>query len=144
MTKLILGADHKGFKLKEKLKKVLDKQEIEYVDVGAKKLDPKDDYVDFAKKAAKHVQKGNYAVLICGSGIGMSIAANKHKGVYAALVKDAKEAKLSRQHNNSNVLCINNMPLAKAQKIVKAWVETPFSNEPRHKRRITKIKRIEK
>ena len=144
MTKLILGADHRGFKLKEQIKKVLDQQEIEYKDVGAKKLDSKDDYVDYAKKAAKEVNKGNYAILICGSGIGMSIAANKHKGVYAALVHDVKEAKLSRQHNNSNMLCLNNMPLTKAKKIIKAWVETPFSQEQRHKRRINKIKRIEK
>lgn len=144
MKYLIIGADHNGFSLKEKLKVFLRKNKVNFVDVGNHSFDKDDDYVDFASKAARLVQHGNRAVLMCGSGIGMCIAANKFRGVYAALANDVKTAKISRVHNDSNVLCLGVVSFDKASKIVKAWLGAKFSESARHRRRINKIKKIEK
>ena len=144
---LYLGADHAGFSFKERLKKVLDKHKIQYEDLGAKRLNKKDDYPDFAFKVAKKVakEKNSKGILVCGTGIGMGIAANKVKGIRAAMAYDVYSAKMSRQHNNTNVLELRgrNFSPSKNEKIVLAWLKTSFEGG-RHKRRITKIANYEK
>ena len=141
---IYLGADHRGFRLKEKIKKYLREIGKEFEDLGNKKFDPNDDYPDFAKRVAKAVSRSpkNRGILVCGSGLGMSIAANKFRGVRAALCFNEKMAELSRMHNNANILCLSAdfFPLAKIKKIIKIWLEAKFSKEERHKRRIKKIR----
>jgi len=141
--KIIIGSDHRGFEIKEKIKEFLDELKIKYEDIGAFRYEPYDDYVDIAEKVVPLVQDGANAILICGSGIGMGIAANKHKGVYAAVVHNAEEAKMSREHNDSNVLCLGTGHFEVMKDIVSTWIKSKFSNESRHKRRIEKIKEIE-
>lgn len=144
---IILGADHAGYKLKEALKKFLLDKGFVVEDMGAKSLDKNDDYPDFAVSVAKRIQdkQGNYGILVCGSGAGVCIAANKIKNIRAVSVNTEKEAKLTREHNDANVLCLSgwNLKLPQAQKIVLTWLKTPFSGESRHVRRLEKIKRIE-
>lgn len=144
---IYLGADHRGFKVKEEIKKYLKELDFDFEDLGNKIFDQNDDYPDFAKRVARKVSQnpGNKGILFCGSGIGMSIMANKFKGVRAALCFNEKLAKLSRSHNDANILCISAdfLPLAKIKRIVKIWLETEFSQEERHERRLAKIKRYE-
>ena len=140
---IYLGADHRGFQLKEEIKKYLKNLGQAFEDLGNKKFDPRDDYPDFAKRVAKAVSRfpKNKGILICGSGIGMSIVANRFKKVRAALCLNERMAELSRRHNNANVLCLaaDIVALAKAKKIIKIWLETKFSKEKKHQRRIRKI-----
>ena len=137
--KLYIGADHAGFKLKEILKK---KISANWFDVGAHKLSPKDDYPNFAKKLAKRVAKTkSIGILVCGSGAGMCIAANRFKKVRAVVGLDAYEVKMSRLHNDSNVLCLRsrNFPISKSIALARLWLSTPFSKEVRHVRRIKQL-----
>ena len=138
--KLVIAADHGGFKLKEELKEYLDELAQEYADLGTDSEDSVD-YPDYAKKVAKEVQKGALGILICGTGIGMSMTANKFKGVRAALCYDEYTARMSREHNDANVLCMGGRVVDSemAKKITKVWLETPFSKEERHHRRVGKI-----
>jgi len=144
---VILGADHAGFSLKEKLKQALTDADFVVVDAGAKTLDKNDDYPDYAIKVANRVGngQGNYGILVCGSGAGVCIAANKIKNIRAVAVTTAAEAKLTREHNDANVLCLSgwNLSLGTAKKIVLTWLKTPFSGEARHARRIKKIADLE-
>lgn len=145
---IYIGADHRGFALKEKLKAFLASQSHEVEDVGAFTFDQNDDYVDFAKLVAEKVAAAPTAdkgILICGSGHGMDIVANKFKGVYAALCDTKESAVQSRQHGNTNVLVLaaDALTEAKAQEIVTAWLDTPFSGEERHIRRLEKVKEFE-
>jgi len=142
--KVYIGADHAGFKLKQTLKQFL-KKDYRVLDVGAKKFNKTDDYPDFAKKVAKKIKKGGKGILICGSAEGICIAANKFKGIRAVAVWTKTNARLSRQHNDANILCLSGwqLPLNKAKAISKLWLNTKFENEPRHIRRINKIKRFE-
>lgn len=149
MKHIFLGADHAGFKLKEELKVYLEKQKNYLVhDLGAKKLEENDDYPDFAETVGRAVaeSKQGLGILCCGSGQGMCIAANKIKGIRAASVSSVKEAKLSRQHTNANILCLSgwNLTKAKAHQLVSSWLETPFSEAARHNRRIKKIAKLER
>ena len=143
---VILGADHAGFNLKEKLKKYFQKRRIPYEDVGTDGSKPHDDYPDYAVKAAKKVAKNkNYkGILVCGTGTGMAMAANKVKGVRAVIAYDPYSAKMSRVDNNANVLGLRGrfFPFARVKKIVDIWLSTPFSKKPRHKRRLRKIEKI--
>ncbi|HLC52340.1 MAG TPA: RpiB/LacA/LacB family sugar-phosphate isomerase [Candidatus Nanoarchaeia archaeon] len=145
-TKIYIGADHAGFKLKEKLKKWLEKKKIEYEDLGAKILDKNDDYPDYAEKVAKKVVKEkSLGILICGSAQGICIAANKIKGVRAVVPFSLKEAELSRQHEMANIICLSGWyfnPI-KAQGLAWKFLRTPFSKDERHIRRINKIKALE-
>lgn len=143
MTTIHLGADHAGFQLKEKLKKVLAKK-YAVKDHGALRFDKDDDYPDFAAKVARAVQKGGKGVLICGSAEGICIAANKFKKIRAVAVWTLENARLSRAHNDANVLCLSGWQLtpAKAEKIALTWLSTPFSGAERHKRRIAKLDRL--
>ena len=146
---IYIGSDHGGFKLKEILKKHLAKQGIKVNDVGAKRYNLGDDYPDFAKIAAGKVSKNplrDTAILICRSGQGVCIAANKFKNVRAALVWNALEAKMSRNDDMTNVLCLPSDYISPhmAQVIVDTWLHTPYSTEPRHLRRVKKISALEK
>jgi ribose 5-phosphate isomerase B len=143
---IYLGADHAGFVLKEHLKKFLQKKGYTVKDLGAHKLVKTDDYPDYAAKVAKSVQKSGEGILICGSAEGICIAANKIKGIRAVPVWSLQNAKLSRQHNDANILCLSGwqVPKKKAEQITLAWLKTQFSGEERHVRRINKIKRLEK
>ena len=105
------------------------------------------DYPDYAERVARAVRKGKYTrgILTCGTGIGAAIAINKFPGIYAALVHTVRDARLSRQHNNANVLVLSGRPYSKKniEQVVKVWLRTSFSGG-RHRRRIHKIARIEK
>jgi ribose 5-phosphate isomerase B len=146
--KIIIGADHGGFELKEKLKDYLNKNGIEYDDVGTHGGNPKDDYPDYAFKVAERVVKikNSKGILICGSGSGMCIAANKVKGIRAAMGYDIFSAKMAKLDNDANVLCLREKRFStgKAKKIVKVWLSTEFTKETRHQRRIDKISKYEK
>ena len=141
--KIYIGADHAGFKLKEELKMFLQDLGYDIEDVGAYKLDENDDYPDFIIPTAKFVAKnfGSLGIVIGGSGQGEAIAANRERGIRAAVVYDKYSAIMSREHNNANIISLGARVLSvrKAKKIVKLWIETSFSNEERHIRRIKKI-----
>ena len=139
--KVILASDHAGFKLKEEIKKFLIKKRKKVLDLGTKNTSSVD-YPDYAHLLSKKIKKSEnqFGILICGSGIGMSMAANKHKNIRAALCYDTKSTKLSRQHNNANVMTIGARLIKKniALKCVSTFLETDF-NRGRHLRRIKKI-----
>jgi len=147
MKTIYLGADHNGYKLKESIKSYLDGIGIDYEDMGNFEHDPSDDYPEFAFKVAQKVADNKArGILVCGSSIGVCIAANKVKGVYAAPVVTIRDAKLSREHNNSNVLCLSgwNLSIINAKKIIRIWLNTKFSQSDRHQRRVKMIKDFEK
>jgi len=139
-----LGADHAGYTLKEHLKKYLFKKGYTITDHGAAKIIKNDDYPDYAGKVARAVQKNGRGILVCGSAEGICIAANKYKHIRAVPVWTIENAKLSRQHNNANILCLSGWQLSpkKAEHITLTWLSTPFSKEERHVRRINKIERL--
>lgn len=145
---IAIGSDHAGYNLKEKIKPVLRKLKFKFKDFGIRSKEISSDYPDIAFKVAKYVSKGKskYGILICGTGIGMSIAANKVRGIRAALCYDNKTALLSRAHNNANILTLGGRLLSwsEVNKIIEIWLRTPFSKESRHKRRVEKIERMEK
>ena len=139
--KVFLASDHAGFKLKEVIKRFLIKKRNNVLDLGTKNTHSVD-YPDYAHLLSKKMKKdkNQYGILVCGSGIGMSIVANKHKNIRAALCYDIKSAKLSRQHNNANVMAIGSRLTKKnvALKCVSAFLKTNFYGG-RHLRRIKKI-----
>jgi ribose 5-phosphate isomerase B len=143
---VVIGADHAGFALKEAIKGWLTEWGIPHRDVGAEVLDPGDDYPDFAARVAAAVAGGEAerGILVCGSGIGMSIAANKVPGVRAAVCRDERDARASREHNDANVLCLGGRFTEEgaAREIVRTWLETPFAGG-RHERRVRKIRGLE-
>jgi ribose 5-phosphate isomerase B len=140
--KIALGADHGGFALKEEVKKHLENQGHEIKDFGTY-TDESTDYNEFALDVAKAVVSNEYerGILVCGTGVGMSIMANKVDGIRAALVHDLFTAEATRLHNDSNVLTMGGRIVSTELgiKIVDTWVNTEFSNEDRHKRRVSKI-----
>ena len=144
--KVILASDHAGFRLKEKVKAYLKGKKIEFEDLGTNSAKPVD-YPDFAIIAAKEVSKNkNYrGILICGTGTGMVLAANKIKGIRAVAAYDTYSAKMSRVDNDTNVLALRGrfFPFEKIKKIISVWLKTPFSNDLRHKRRLKKIAQYE-
>jgi len=141
-----LGADHAGFHLKEELKKYLEELGYEYEDLGNQQLEPKDDYPDFALAVAKKVAaSGEKGILICATGFGMAMAANKVKGIRASVCWDEFTTLQSRQHNDANILCLGGKVIDSetAKKVVRIWLETEFTGDERHVRRLGKIKEIE-
>ncbi len=144
--KIAIGSDHAGYLEKENIKKTLDEIGIEYVDLGTNSLDSVD-YPDFGKAVGEAVAKGDaeQGIVVCGSGIGISIAANKVKGIRAALAWNAETATLARQHNDANVLAIGarTTPKGTIPEIVKAWFNAKFEGG-RHQRRVDEISEIEK
>lgn len=141
--KIYLGADHAGFRLKTAIKKHLDERGWSYKDLGDNKLVADDDYPDYAKKVANAVSKGknNFGILVCGSGHGMAIAANRHKKIRAILGFSAEAAIVARHDSDSNILCLAGRFLSTdhALNIVDRFLDTPFSEEERHTRRIKKL-----
>lgn len=147
MKPIYIGADHAGFQLKEKLKKWLAHKKVPYVDVGNKVLDQKDDYPDFAISLARNVvAEKSLGILVCGSAQGMCIVANKIKGARAVIPYSMKEARLSKEHNNANIMCLSGWftHFHKAKRMIELFLTTPFSKEPRHVRRVEKIKKLER
>lgn len=146
VKKIALGADHAGFEEKEKIKKTLDELGVEYTDMGTSTADSVD-YPDYAKRVAESVSSGEFeqGLLVCGSGTGMAIAANKVHGVRAAVAWNEEIARLAREHNNANVLSLParfSTP-EEMDKIVRAWFGADFDGG-RHERRVEKISEIEK
>lgn len=139
--KIVLAADHGGFDLKEIVKKELSQRGHEVVDVGCFSTDSVD-YPDYVEKGVERVVSGECprGILICGTGIGMAIAANRHRSIRAANCADIYTAKMSREHNNANMLCLGARVLgtAVALEIVRVWLETEFSGG-RHALRIAKF-----
>lgn len=137
-----IGSDHGGFALKEAIKKHLEDRGLEYKDFGTYS-DASCDYPVYGRAVAKAVAAGEceLGILICGTGIGISITANKVPGVRAALCSDCFSAEATRQHNNANVLALGARVLGEglALKIVDTFLDTPFSNDERHVRRISMI-----
>lgn len=147
MTKKIaLAADHAGFEEKEKIKKTLDELGVEYDDMGTDSADSVD-YPDYARKVGEAVSRGEYeqGLLVCGSGTGMAIAANKVRGVRAAVAWNEETASLARRHNNANVLAVGarTTPEGDIPNILKAWFSSDFEGG-RHEHRVEKISGIEK
>ncbi len=144
--KIALGADHAGFELKEKIKQKLIAAGITVDDRGTNSTTSVD-YPDYAKAVAEEVasKASELGILVCSTGIGMSIAANKVPGIRAAKVDTEFEAERSREHNDANVLTLgaDTVSADEALKIVDKWLNTPFSNGERHERRVRKIAAIE-
>ena len=145
MEKIIIGSDHGGFALKEKLKVFLEQKGLKVKDVGPYSAE-RCDYPEYAYAAAKEVSSGKFkrGILICKTGIGNSIVANKLPRVRAALCYNVKAAKLSRQHNDSNILVLGATFVNEkaARRIVDVWLREPFCGG-RHRRRINQIRKIE-
>jgi len=145
-VRIVIGSDHGGYTLKKAIIKHLEEKGYEVIDVGTYSEESVD-YPDFAKKAAKMIsqKKVDRGILICKTGIGMSIAANKIKGIRAANVNYIYTAKLSRKHNDANIITIGSQILKpeKAIKIIESWLSTEFEGG-RHRKRIEKILKLEK
>jgi len=145
--KIAIGADHAGYKLKEKIKLLLTKEEINYQDLGAYNENHADDYPDWGMKVAEAVAQGKYGrgILICGTGIGMCLVANKVPGIRATPCYSLTAARLSREHNDSNILVLGSriISVQLAKMIVKEWLKAKFKGG-RHQRRLEKIRKIEK
>jgi len=141
-----LACDHGGFELKEELKAFLKSIGAEPIDLGTFNEDSVD-YPDFGILAAEKISRGDLkkGILICGTGIGMSIVANKFRGVRAALVNDLYSSRFSREHTNANMLVIGGRIVGKdlAKEIVRVWLDTPFAGG-RHQRRLDKIEALER
>ena len=140
--KIIIASDHGGLRLKNELVELLKKGGHEVEDIGTQTT-ASCDYPDFAHAVANSVLggKSERGILVCGTGVGMSVAANRHAGIRAVLCSDTYTAKLSRDHNDSNVLCLGERVLGSglAWEIVSAWVSEPASTEDRHTKRRAKI-----
>lgn len=146
--KVAIAADHAGFELKEKIKSWIDNSKFEISDLGNLKYDAKDDYPDFAIAVAKKISnnESHKGIIICGSGVGANIAANKIKGVRAAICHDTYSAKQGVEHDNMNVLCLGGriIGVELAREVVFAFLNASYSNEERHNRRLEKILQLEK
>jgi ribose 5-phosphate isomerase B len=140
-----IGSDHAGFDYKEKLKILLKKMGMDFKDFGTTS-DKSVDYPDFAHVVSEAVSSGEYdrGILICGTGIGMCITANKHAGIRAAVCESVESARLTREHNDANVLCLGARIISweKAEEVVRIFLSTPFSGGERHLNRIKKIHAI--
>ncbi len=146
MMKIIIGADHGGYRLKNELIPFIEGLGHVVVDVGSS-CDKSVDYPDYALPVCTAVAQGeaDRGILVCGTGIGMSIAANKVRGIRCALVGDLFSAQATRDHNDTNVLALGERVVGPgvAQEIVRIWLETPFSGGERHVGRINKVMQIE-
>lgn len=153
---IYIGSDHRGYNLKEYLKDYMSKAKVSFKDVGNHKFDPEDDYPDFAFEVAKEVAKNpstklgaspakNIGVMICGSGLGMVVAANKVKGIRAGLVLDEWFAQHGRENDDLNVLALasDKTDFSQAEKILKVFLSANFIQEEKYIRRVEKIERFE-
>lgn len=143
-TTIYIGADHAGYTAKEKLKAALEKQSYRIIDLGAPSKDESDDYPIIAAKVARAIIKnqGSKGILLCGSGQGVCIAANRIKGIRAAVAWNAQSAAASRHDDDANILCLGArfFTLQQLLAITHCWLRTPFSNFSRHKYRIKLLK----
>ncbi len=143
---IVIGADHAAYGLKEYVKGLLEKMDYRVEDLGTDSRESVD-YPDYAEKVALRVanSRDRLGILACGTGVGVSIAANKIPGIRAALVKDVRTARLSREHDDANILALAGRPYnqAKTARIVRAWLKGEFKGG-RHLRRVKKIKQLEK
>jgi len=148
--KIFIGADHGGYYLKEKIEIHLVKAGHDVEDVGDNVFDPKDDYPQFAFAAANRIlgsdDKDPRAIVICKGGQGVAIAANRMRGIRAVVISDVEEARMSRNDNDANILCLPARLLeedeAKTFDIVDTWLNTPFSKAERHMRRLREIEEV--
>jgi ribose 5-phosphate isomerase B len=145
---IYLGADHQGFELKEYIEGLVKSMGYEVADLGNKEYEADDDYPDFAKEVARRVSQGyenSRGILVCGSGVGVDIVANKFKNIRSALAFNSNQAYDSRNDDDTNILSLpsNYLSREKAKGIVVTWLETPFSGESRHVRRLQKIYNVE-
>ena len=146
--KIYIGADHNGFELKAKLTEALTRAGYDVVDEGDKQLKPEDDFPQFAERTVRAIQASKdqdpRGILICGSGQGMCIAANRFKGMRASLVWSVEEARASRNDDDSNVLCLpaRYIQTDEALRIAEAWLATPFAGAMRFKRRIHELDQL--
>jgi ribose 5-phosphate isomerase B len=145
---IAIGTDHGGFPLKQTVIDELKKLGHAVIDCGARALDPADDYPDFARAVGTAIQRGDAerGILICGSGVGASVAATKMRGVRAAVCHDTYSAHQGVEHDNINVLCLGARIIGEelAKELVRAFVSARFSGEERHVRRVNKVMEIEK
>lgn len=146
---LYIGADHRGYNLKEELKKFLEQKKVKFQDLGNLEYDKEDDYPDFAKKVAEKISsnsKKDKGILICGTGIGMSIAANKFKGIRAGICLSGYMAKKAVEANDINILCLaaDITDVGTSKKIIQESLKSKFKKEECYKRRLGKISEIEK
>ena len=145
--KIAIAADHGGYPLKQPLAELIRSLGHEVLDLGAHELDPKDDYPDFARYVGQSIQHGqaDRGVLLCGSGVGACVAANKQRGVRAAVCHDTYSASQGVEHDDMNVLCLGSRIIGEslAVELVKAFVGAAFSKEERHARRLEKVNAIE-
>ncbi len=147
LTTIVIGADHRGFRMKEEISRSLSEWGYLVKDVGARAYNPDDDFPDIAIAAGEEVRRNphTYGIIMCGSGVGMAVAANKIRGVRAALCASPAQAIASRHDDDANVLVLaadfTTTPLAR--RIVKSWLATAFGRKERYMRRLRKIEKIE-
>ena len=140
IKKIYIASDHAGYPLKKLIiKEFLSKKRINFQDLGTNS-EKSVDYPNFAKKLCKNINKNSMGILICGSGIGVSISANRHKHIRASLCHNAQTAKMTRKHNNSNVICLKGRPFVKKNifAMLNAYFKTEF-DKGRHLRRISQL-----
>lgn len=145
---IYIGSDHRGYNLKDYLKGYLTHAKIPFKDLGNSKFDPEDDYPDFAFNVAAKVSENpieNLGVMICGSGLGMVVAANKFKGVRAGLAVNEWFAKHGRENDDLNVLALasDQTDFSLAERILKVWLSSRFLGDKKYQRRVDKIKKVE-
>jgi len=145
--KVYLGADHRGYFLKEKISRWLFEGDYDFFDVGAESLDLKDDYTKYASEVASLVAKtkGSRGIIFCGSGVGVEVVANKFDGVRAAIGINAEQVKAGRQHDDMNVLVMaaDFTDIDQVQEMLKVFLVTKFDQKARHKRRLQEISKLE-
>jgi len=146
MLPIVIASDHAGYSLKEQVKKHLEEKSIEYIDLGTNSTESVA-YPEYASKLCKAIQEGkaNMGILVCGTGIGMSMAANKHKGIRAACVSDTFSAKATRMHNDANVLCFGERVVGAglAFELVDAFLSTEYEGG-RHQARVDMVNSFDK
>lgn len=147
--KIFVAADHNGFRMKERVEEYLRERGFEVMDVGNEELDPEDDFPTFARAAVLGILSSgddSRAVLVCGGGQGMAMMANRFKGIRAAVVWDSTEARMSRNDNDSNVLCLPARVLEGNEvlwkDIIDTWIEAPFAAAPRYVRRNQRLDEV--
>ena len=145
--RISVAADHNGYELKNEISEILKREGHDVIDIGPHSLDPLDDYPDFAKPLAKSVSSGetDRGIMVCGSGVGASVAANKVKGVRAAVCHDIYSAHQGVEHDDMNVLCLGSRIVGTevVREFVSAFITAEYTNEERHARRLNKVIEME-
>lgn len=144
--KVFIGADHRGYQLKEKIKRILEKLHIEHEDLGNHVYDKDDDFPTFAKRVAQKVQKerGSFGILLCGSGVGVDIVANRFKNIRSCLAINPAQVAKVREHDDVNILSVaaDYIDEAKTESFLRSFLFTPFQGEERQVRRLKQIEEI--